>query len=354
MKATKRVKLSYFEESLLPDGMSLKRSGNNDNTGGGRKAAYVVRAATSNAECASQHIRYSAQSTASRPTHGEGNNEQRFSILAATYNGQTVEARLDSRELLMNGVRPYGIEHRKTIRLKNQEGKWEGDVLHDEPFGWGLLCDHWNNLLYEGFRIGMVNVCYGTQYYSDTHTIAYQGEWCEGRRHGKGVQYDKAGNVVYNGNWVNNQPDGGRIEFCNKNAILPTRMEVFVIGDGNCNSLEWKSLNMSHMPNLYLVQIGNNCFENVDTVNLDGLNQLEEVVIGNCCFCKERTFLGGSFALRQCEKLKVLKIGCLSFSSYTDCVIDDLPSLEMIQMGELNQNSDNFAAASLSLNGRVI
>ena len=110
MKATKRVKLSYFEESLLPDGMSLKRSGNNDNTGGGRKAAYVVRAATSNAECASQHIRYSAQSTANRPTHGEGNNEQRFSILAATYNGQTVEARLDSRELLMNGVRPYGIE----------------------------------------------------------------------------------------------------------------------------------------------------------------------------------------------------------------------------------------------------
>ena len=153
---------------------------------------------------------------------------------------------------------------------------------------------------------------------------------------------------------MNNQPDGGRIEFCNKNAILPTRMEVFVIGDGNCNSLEWKSLNMSHMPNLYLVQIGNNCFENVDTVNLDGLNQLEEVVIGNCCFCKERTFLGGSFALRQCEKLKVLKIGCLSFSYYTDCVIDDLPSLEIIQMGELNQNSDNFAAASLSLNGRVI
>ena len=111
---------------------------------------------------------------------------------------------------------------------------------------------------------------------------------------------------------------------------------------------------MSFMSNLRVFRVSDKSFKNVEEVRLNGLNQLEEVVIGNCCFCKERTFLGGSFALRQCEKLKVLKIGCLSFSYYTDCVIDDLPSLEMIQMGELNQNSDNFTAASLSLNGRVI
>ena len=48
--------------------------------------------------------------------------------------------------------------------------------------------------------------------------------------------------------------------------------------------------------------------------------------------------------------MKELKIGCESFSDYSVCEIDHLPSLEVIEMGDLNTESENFYHASLALN----
>ena len=56
------------------------------------------------------------------------------------------------------------------------------------------------------------------------------------------------------------------------------------------------------------------------------------------------------FYLKDCERLKELKIGCESFSDYSVCEIDHLPSLEVIEMGDLNTESENFYHASLALN----
>ena len=55
------------------------------------------------------------------------------------------------------------------------------------------------------------------------------------------------------------------------------------------------------------------------------------------------------FCLKSCERLRVLKIGCYSFSDYSVCKIGHLPSLEVIEMGELNEASYNFYHASLEL-----
>ena len=51
------------------------------------------------------------------------------------------------------------------LNLSDDGERWEGDVLDNQPYGWGVLYDSENRMVYEGFRIGKVNVCYGTQYY---------------------------------------------------------------------------------------------------------------------------------------------------------------------------------------------
>ena len=57
----------------------------------------------------------------------------------------------------------------------------------------------------------------------------------------------------------------------------------------------------------------------------------------------------GHFYLKNCKKLRELKIGHHSFSGYTVCEIENVPSLEVIEMGEVDEESDNFFYASLEL-----
>ncbi|OAO15002.1 hypothetical protein AV274_3294 [Blastocystis sp. ATCC 50177/Nand II] len=51
----------------------------------------------------------------------------------------------------------------------------------------------------------------------------------------------------------------------------------------------------------------------------------------------------------DCEMLTELKIGCYSFSDYYTCKIENVPSLEVIEMGALNESSSVFFYASLEL-----
>ena len=126
------------------------------------------------------------------------------------------------------------------------------------------------------------------------------------------------------------------------------------------NWKEWKNVNksvfdVSGLKWLKSIEIGDECFWNVDEVKLIGLNRLESVVIGKNCFtnCKNGWFPSVNpdrhFYLKNCERLRELKIGCRSFSDYSVCEIENLPSLEVIEMGELNNDSVNFCEASLEL-----
>ena len=117
---------------------------------------------------------------------------------------RAIEVNVESHELLkVNGKSVSGIERNQILNLSDEGERWEGDVLRDEPYGWGVLYDKEGEMTYEGFRIGNVNVCYGTQYYADIQKVEYEGEICEGRRWGRGIQYDRNGVVVYDGEWMN-------------------------------------------------------------------------------------------------------------------------------------------------------
>ena len=101
--------------------------------------------------------------------------------------------------------------------------------------------------------------------------------------------------------------------------------------------------------------MGDECFTETDELKLIGLNQLERVVIGNHSFTKvgystkEGMNPNHHFYLKNCKRLRELKIGLRSFEYYTVCEIENVPSLEVIEMGELDEVSNNFCLASLEL-----
>ena len=130
-------------------------------------------------------------------------------------------------------------------------------------------------------------------------------------------------------------------------------MEVMIVDNNACNDKCFTALVLSSFSYLKVFEVGDYSFAFVDEVKLIGLNRLERVVIGENCFTKNKNNSGYDrdlhFYLKNCERLRELKIGRYSFSDYSVCEIEDVPSLEVIEMGELNEKSRNFYYASLEL-----
>ena len=240
-----------------------------------------------------------------------------------------------------------GIEHNVVLNLNDDGERWEGDVLDGIPYGWGVLYDSENRMAYEGFRIGDVNVCYGTRYYSDIGVIEYEGEWCEGKKWGRGVQYNRSGKTVFDGEWMNGEQLSKRVVLSEENQLLHNRIEELIVSDDSCTGEEWRALDLSLMPNLKEFIVGDNCFTYVYEVKLIGLNQLERVVIGESSFAEEDAYYChtyGHFYLKDCERVKELKIDRGSFKQYSVCEIDGVPSLEVIELGVPDKGGAVFFA----------
>ena len=77
--------------------------------------------------------------------------------------------------LRVNGEEVKGIEHKQVLDLSDDGERWEGDVLNNQPCGWGVLYDKEGEKKYEGFMIDEAYVCYGTRYYSDIQRVEYEG-----------------------------------------------------------------------------------------------------------------------------------------------------------------------------------
>ena len=124
--------------------------------------------------------------------------------------------------------------------------------------------------------------------------------------------------------------------------------------NNTCNDKCYLLLDLSSFSNLKVFEVGDYSFAFVEEVKLIGLNRLERVVIGKKCVTKHKDCYHGDdpdghFYLKNCERLRELKIGCYSFSDYSVCEIENLPSLEVIEIGELYGISSNFKYASLEL-----
>ena len=133
-------------------------------------------------------------------------------------------------------------------------------------------------------------------------------------------------------------------------------MEVITVGNNKCNKAN-ERIDLSKYVNLKNVSIGNECFFHQDVLNLTGLHSLERVMIGEKSFTRNK-YSGENDANRKlyvknCDALKELKIGGYSFSDYSVIEIENVNSLELIELGGTLFWSYNFCYASLELKSEL-
>ena len=115
-------------------------------------------------------------------------------------------------------------------------------------------------------------------------------------------------------------------------------VKVMIVDDNACNDVGYTALNVSFFSNLEVFEVGDYSFAFVDEVKLIGLNRLERVIIGKHCFRRNlEKNPNRHFYLKNCERLRELKIGHHSFSDYSVCEIENVDYLEVIEMGEVNE-----------------
>lgn len=112
------------------------------------------------------------------------------------------------------------------------------------------------------------------------------------------------------------------------------------------------ALDLSRFPRLQSLEVGNDAFFLVSELNLVGLNELETIVVGKRSFKAvsgdhpTSSVLGRQLQLKDCPKLKTVRIGSQSFADYSACEIENVNALEMIVVGEYS-----FFWSSLELRG---
>ena len=126
-----------------------------------------------------------------------------------------------------------------------------------------------------------------------------------------------------------------------------------IIVDNGMSESSLTELDLSQFSQLKRLEIGDHCFSFVNELKLIGMNELESVVIGENSFTQHKNYYGNDpnrhFYLKNCPKLKSLKMDCYSFSDYSVIEIETVNALEVIEMGAVGQLSYSFYYASLEL-----
>ena len=104
------------------------------------------------------------------------------------------------------------------------------------------------------------------------------------------------------------------------------------------------------------IVIGNECFGSVETFQIDGLNRLKTIKIGNNSFTQKKNRYGNdkskSFHILNCKSLESIRIGDCSFSDFGgEFELKNLPQLQSIQLGTIGSKSNNFYRSSLMIEG---
>ena len=101
-------------------------------------------------------------------------------------------------------AKEYGLFDNKLL--------YEGQYLNGERNGKGKEYNDIASVLFEGeFKKGKkwnnINLKNGKGYLKEykNNTLIFEGEYLNGRRHGKGKEYDEDGELLYEGNYLNGE-----------------------------------------------------------------------------------------------------------------------------------------------------
>ena len=146
------------------------------------------------------------------------------------------------------------------------------------------------------------------------------------------------------------------MSFIEELDYLSSTVTQIIVNTG-VSDIKLTELDLSRFHQLKVLEIGDYCFYYVKEVKLIGLKELKSVEIGKSSFTMKKRrgrIPDYGFHLRDCPKLKSLRIGHHSFPHYSVCEIENVDALEVIEMGELNEKSANFDYASLELKSILI
>ena len=133
-------------------------------------------------------------------------------------------------------------------------------------------------------------------------------------------------------------------------STIGSGITELIIPRNSLNDASLTVLDLTRFKRLKRIVIGDECFTYVNEVKLIGLSELVSVVIGMNSFTKNKNSGDNDpnrhFYLKDCPKLKSLKMGRYSFSDYTVIEIENVDALEVIEIGDLNEVSYNFYYAS--------
>ena len=224
--------------------------------------------------------------------------------------------------------------------------RWEGGVKNGKPFGYGVMYDEEGKKEYEGFMVDGAKMGYGIEYYSDIERVKYRGCFYEGKRFGRGALFGRNGIMEYDGLWKNGESYSNQHD---TNTIDNTTESVDIHYNSYNNE---KTLILPFfLCSLKRIVIGDDCFGKVRVFELNGLDELESVEIGEYSFSisryDERT--DGSYRIVNCPKLKSIQIGDWSFYDYHSFELSNLPSLQSIDIGRYCF----YYAPSFSLTGLI-
>ena len=131
---------------------------------------------------------------------------------------------------------------------------------------------------------------------------------------------------------------------------LDSSVESIIVDSNACKDDSFTILNLTRFVNLRVFEVGDYSFRQVEVVHLIGLSKLERVVIGDSCF--KGDYDDGVYSdnnhlyVKNCERLRELRIGSQSFLVYAAFDVENVPSLEVIEIGNVIKNNRNFWAAS--------
>lgn len=205
-----------------------------------------------------------------------------------------------------------------------EDQKWKGQVLDNEPFGWGDLYSNDGKMVYSGYMIANKRVCFGTVYNFEGDDY-YQGTIYNNIPFGAGKIVDTNGKRLY---------DGGMYNGTN------TYSGVLEIYKNNWEEICYHSL----LEEIYIYDF---CYEDVRTFTISGFTFLRVLTIGSSCFrrlninIKSRDSSSRAFFL-NCPYLETITIGNDSFVEYCVCEFRGLPSLKKLSIGDKDNSVGCF------------
>ena len=142
----------------------------------------------------------------------------------------------------------------------------------------------------------------------------------------------------------------------NELQAIDSSITSIIIPNWTCNDIDYTIFDFSRFSIVESIEIGNDCFESVQTFQVDGLNRLKTIKIGNNSFRQKKYDDGNdeskSFHILNCESLESIQIGPKSFSDFGgEFELKNLPQLQSIQIGTIGSSSYNFCHSSFVIRG---